>query len=155
MSAKACPFCGAANDDSLEGHVQRFQCGTLAFTGSMNRDDQTPQCITAEVARLTRERDELQAWKDSAMAVEAEWDPQAVARVLGLPLGVSVRAEILPGIRKLAAERDEARLQQKYGWDRAADNFRAYESALKERDEARAMVMKLMRGRGEAKEAQP
>jgi len=56
-----CPFCGAANDDSLEGHVQRFQCGTLAFTGSMNRDDQTPQCITAEVARLTRERDEARA----------------------------------------------------------------------------------------------
>ena len=34
----------------------------------MNRDDQTPQCITSEVARLTKERDEARAEVDRLKA---------------------------------------------------------------------------------------
>jgi hypothetical protein len=103
-----CPFCGAAPKKNWTEKVLWFNCGTMVVA-KHTRHDQTTQCVEAEVARLTKKRDELQRWKDEQLAVEAQWDPQAVARVLGLPLGVSVRAEILPGIRKLAAERDEAR----------------------------------------------
>lgn len=50
---------------------------------------------------------ELEAWKAQALAVEAEWDPQAVARALDIPLGASIRACILPGIQGLQAHMKE------------------------------------------------
>jgi hypothetical protein len=67
----------------------------------------------AEVARLAD-------WKAQQMQVEASWDAQSVADELGLPLGVSIRPEILPRIKALKAE--VARLREaleriaKGGW---------------------------------------
>lgn len=49
---------------------------------------------------LTRVR-ELEAWKAQQLAVENEWDAQAAGRLLGVPLGQSIRAAIRPGIEKL------------------------------------------------------
>ena len=57
--------------------------------------------MSSEIDALTRERDELAAWKESAMAVEAEWDEQAVGRALQIPLGAPIRANILAGIEAL------------------------------------------------------
>lgn len=76
---------------------------------SLTREDQTPQCIAAEVARITKERDALQRWKDEQLAVEAQWDPQAVARSLGLPLGTNIRPLLQMRVRGLRVELDEFR----------------------------------------------
>jgi hypothetical protein len=53
--------------------------------------------------RLSRERDRLAAWKESALSVEATWDVQAVGKALGVGLGKAIHPEILPGIEKLKA----------------------------------------------------
>lgn len=65
---------------------------------------------------VTRERERLLGWKESQMQVEQEWNPQSVAKLLGITPGRSIRANIAPKIRELLAdkhaaiaERDEAR----------------------------------------------
>lgn len=65
---------------------------------------------------LTAERDRLAAWKESAMAVESEWDCQAIARELDLPLGCSVRRELMPAIKRREAETVErcAKIVEQY-----------------------------------------
>jgi hypothetical protein len=40
-------------------------------------------------------------------------------------------------LASITAERDEAVKQQKLGWERAAENYRAYEQAMAERDAER------------------
>ena len=52
---------------------------------------------------LKSDLDTLAAWKESALAVEASWDCQAVGKLLGIPLGSDIRAGIEPGIRALLA----------------------------------------------------
>lgn len=49
---------------------------------------------TEEIERLNARIAELEAWKESALAVEREWDAQAVARMLNVPLGASIRSAI-------------------------------------------------------------
>lgn len=51
----------------------------------------------------------LRAWKAEALAVEATWDEQAVAKALNMPLGTNVRAAILPGITALRSAAEKAR----------------------------------------------
>lgn len=53
------------------------------------------------------ERDQLRAWKESAMAVNSEWDEQAVAKLLGVPLGMSCRKGIGERVPLLIQERDQ------------------------------------------------
>jgi hypothetical protein len=55
-----CPFCGAASKDGYTKEPYWFECGVMSY-GKPTRNNQTPPCITAEVARLTRERDEARA----------------------------------------------------------------------------------------------
>lgn len=52
-----CPFCGAP---PMPHQTQWFTCDTI-IGRLTNRADQTQQCVEAEVARLTRERDEARA----------------------------------------------------------------------------------------------
>ena len=59
------------------------------------------EAAEAKLAEVTKGRDELKAWKESALAVEREWDSQAVGKLLDIPLGSSVRAGIEPAIRAL------------------------------------------------------
>lgn len=47
-----------------------------------------------EIAALTR-------WKEEAIAVEKQWDVQAVAKALNLKLGMDVRPQILPAVMSL------------------------------------------------------
>ena len=70
----------------------------------------------AERDELRRERDDLKAWKESALAVESEWDVQELAKMLGAKPGQSCRRAIHEGALKLLhevdslkRERDEAR----------------------------------------------
>jgi hypothetical protein len=46
---------------------------------------------------------ELEAWKESALAIENLWDVQAVGREIGVDLGESIRSQILPYIKRLKA----------------------------------------------------
>jgi len=55
------------------------------------------------------ERDQLAAWKGSAMIVLAEIDTPAIAAMLKVPLGASVSKAIAPGIRDLQAKLATAR----------------------------------------------
>ena len=48
-----------------------------------------------------KERDELAAWKESAMSVSAEMDIQEVGRLLGVKLGHPIYPAIESGIREL------------------------------------------------------
>lgn len=79
----------------------------------------------ARTAALIAERDQLQAWKDSALALEREWDQQALAKMLGGTLGHSCRKIINEKVPLLIAERDQLRaevrkLQEQIGQQLAA-----------------------------------
>lgn len=63
--------------------------------------------VHSEIDRLTKERDELKKWKDWQLEVESAWNPQEVAKKLGIPYGMHIRPNILPFIEKLTKERDE------------------------------------------------
>lgn len=53
--------------------------------------------------------EQLAQWKAEALAVEAQWDVQAVGRAIGAPLGADIRPLILPAIERL--ERENKRLR--------------------------------------------
>jgi hypothetical protein len=64
--------------------------------------------VEAEVADLRRTNAELververlQAWKDSVVQLESTWDAQAIAKLLGGPLGESTRTVIAREVPKL------------------------------------------------------
>lgn len=79
-----CPFCGAGHKVGFYSNtLWKFDCGTITAS-DLNRDDQTPQCITAEVARLTRERDEARerAAEMTFQAADAQLKHEAATRDL-------------------------------------------------------------------------
>lgn len=57
---------------------------------------------------------ELETWKTSQLKVESVWDEQAVGRLLGVPLGQSIRAAIQPSIEKLQQRVAELEGQTKH-----------------------------------------
>lgn len=75
------------------------------------KTQENEQAYSKQVRALTDERDSLQAWKDSAMQVEREWDAQKVGKLLKLPLGSSIKAGIEPAIVELIDERDSLRAE--------------------------------------------
>lgn len=66
-----------------------------------------PEAI-AELTRLRATLLRAEAWKREALEVEREWNPQAIAKLLELSPGDSIRAAIGPAIERLTTERDEA-----------------------------------------------
>ena len=80
--------------DLVERLRRECYCVTAVGTAS---DHKCRNCMAAdEIERLT-------AWKAEALAVEATWDIQAIGKMLNLPLGASIRAEIGPAIERLTA----------------------------------------------------
>lgn len=65
-----------------------------------------------EAAAVVEQLAQLRAWKESALALEREWDAQAIGKMLGLPLGVSIRKGIHEKVPQLVA--DLARLRKLY-----------------------------------------
>lgn len=57
--------------------------------------------ITQELRPLVDKIRELEAWKDSAKTVERDWDPNALAAMLGGPLGEAQRKTIQREVPKL------------------------------------------------------
>ena len=124
QAPECCPFCGATPKGNWTGRVQWFTCGTMV-TSAINRNDQTRGCEMAERQRLTRERDELQAWKDSAMAVEREWDPNTLATMLGGRLGEAQRVVIQREVPKLLerVKRFEDQVSRLKAWGDALEDL--------------------------------
>lgn len=85
-----------------DGHAVWYEPERLWSTRM--QAEQVPLCVRTEMLHLAAKVAELEAWKESAMAVEAQWDDQAVARELGLPLGSSIRAGILPAVKALKSQ---------------------------------------------------
>ena len=80
----------------------------LAEVREQLREEQRLHVATLNERDAAREqRDRLQQWKDEAMAVEREWNPQEVGTLLGLTLGQAIHPRIEPGIRSLIAKRDD------------------------------------------------
>ena len=77
--------------------------------------DQAPAQPTTSglsaIAALADELAELRDWKQSQLAVETERDAQAVAALLGIQKGSSIRAGIEPAVKRLIAERDALRAE--------------------------------------------
>lgn len=69
----------------------------------------TSRDLERRLAAITAERDELAAWKESAMTVYRECDIQAVGTLLKVKLGRPIYPAIEPGIRDLQAKLDTAR----------------------------------------------
>lgn len=63
--------------------------------------DRVNQDLLDERNELLREVEQLRAWKESALAVEREWDEQAIAKMLGGQLGRSCRKIISEKVPEL------------------------------------------------------
>lgn len=64
-----------------------------------------------EILNLASEVSRLKAWQDEQLAVESSWDAQAVAKLLGVPLGGDIRKAIQPAIERLKAEAEKVRAE--------------------------------------------
>lgn len=60
-----------------------------------------------QLDEVTKQRDALQEWKESAMQVGSSWDAQAIGELIGVQLGCAILPQIEPAIRKMIAQRDE------------------------------------------------
>ncbi len=69
--------------------------------------------LRAELLKRLGELGELRAWKESALAVEREWDAQAIAKMLGARLGQSCRRVVGERVPELVAELDAERRMRK------------------------------------------
>lgn len=101
-----CPQCEAGK--AASDYAGAYRCGTLV--SSSGRFYHTVTCRSFSELRkpIDQERDQLaervrehEAWKESALAVEREWDPDKLAAMLGGQPGESQRAVIQRGVPKL------------------------------------------------------
>lgn len=77
------------------------------FDASWNTNWRTKE-LKAKLSEIEKQRDEMKYWIESQKQVESEWNPQEIGRLLGLPIGSSIRAALMPAIQALIKERDEA-----------------------------------------------
>jgi hypothetical protein len=57
-----------------------------------------------DIPWLIEQVKKLIAWKESELAIESDWNPQEVGRLLGLKPSQSIRRHIQPGIKALLDE---------------------------------------------------
>lgn len=121
-----CPKCGANNGG--KGWEYVYDCGSfIDRMGELNEDKKT--CVKAQRDQLAERVRELEAWKESAMAVERDWDPNQLAAMLVGQLGEPQRAVIQREVPRLV-ERVK-RLEE------AADEMaNAYEEIIFDRHDA-------------------
>lgn len=105
-----CHFCGSKviilSDGSEckadDGRWIGFQCGTSWHRGYHNpRQLQSRPCEIDERDALKARIEQLEDWKQSALAVEREWDANALATMLGGQPGESQREVIQREVPKL------------------------------------------------------
>ena len=89
-----CPKCGAGMY-----HGREYACLTVILDDG--RVLEASPCMATQRDQLAVRVRELEAWKDSALAVEREWDPNQISALLGGKLGESQRAVIHWKVPKL------------------------------------------------------
>lgn len=87
--------CGDRRKVFYAGHIRGYQAAT--------------QASEIEINSLKERVEELESWKNQAIAVESEWDCQSVGKALNIPLGHSIRENILPKIAELTASNNQLR----------------------------------------------
>ena len=93
-----CPKCGAASFEKwATGH--QFECHTLVLSEGTVFDGLI--CVKNQRDQLAERVRELEAWKESAIAVERELDPNQLAAMLGGQPGESQRAVIQREVPRL------------------------------------------------------
>ena len=75
-------------------------------------------CGAAMAIKAARDRiAELEAWQDSSLEVERQWNVQAVGAAIGADIGSEIRPQILPAIARLKAHiaelEDEVKIAEK------------------------------------------
>lgn len=60
---------------------------------------------------LRAERDQLAGWKESMLRVDGQCDWQALYQLLGMPLGVDIKANLFDACARICHERDEVKAQ--------------------------------------------
>ena len=114
---KACPCnCHDVNMRKATDTAEHANCGECAKNlaeeesamadGIANDLGKQLEEVIAKLGEAERERDECRDWKAQQMAVESQWDCQAIAKMLGAQLGESCRVVIAREVPKLIAERD-------------------------------------------------
>ena len=83
--------------DGVRFDATYFELQRTAYQSGAKREALRSLSIEAE-------RDELKAWKESAISVTP--DMQAIGKALNVKLGESIHDKILPGINNLLKERD-------------------------------------------------
>ena len=96
-----------------------------AFDAKVEEFDQ----LAERLVTRTAERDAAQAWKDSQLLVESEWDPQKVGKLLGVAWGASIRRNIEPKIAELLTTNADL-LAQRDGFQAVGNNAKKAMAAL-------------------------
>jgi uncharacterized protein (UPF0335 family) len=87
-----------------------MSCNGLEWIQPPSNESRLPGCyayydpparIVDELNRLVERIKRLEDWKDSAMAVEREWDANAISTMLGGQLGESQRVVIMREVPRL------------------------------------------------------
>lgn len=107
---KLCKYRVLVERDELKAEVEDIQ----RIVGFDNEEPLVHfiEAIVANHARLRAENAELKNWKESMMEIEKSWDEQAVAKLLGIPLGAPIRPAIESAIRKLKEGQFAAALRE-------------------------------------------
>jgi len=99
-----CPGCGSPSEFTTENYT-RWKCQTMKADG---KTAESHACLDAQLLKTTGENERLQSeiadlkrWKEDSLAVENQWDVQAVGNEIGLSLGKHIRQAILPFIKSL------------------------------------------------------
>ena len=101
-----CPKCRAVDLRFIDTNTKQFNCGSISRNGTVVI--QTAICTTKERdqlcaanAALVESVKHLQAWKDSWLKIESEWDAHSVAVMLGGKVGESTRVVIAREVPRL------------------------------------------------------
>ena len=101
----------------IANHREQAVASAMAdITCTHHTDKDRRECPVCLVRTLQAERSRLLAWKDEALKVHSSWDCQAVGKLLNVPLGAQIHANIEPAVRKLIDERnrEQARADKLY-----------------------------------------
>lgn len=80
--------------DSISSTVRQLQL-------NIDQESSMRRLLQLQLDKVLSEHDELRVWKESCLKVESAWDPQEIGRLLGIPLGEDIRANIKPKIEEL------------------------------------------------------
>jgi len=94
-----CPFCGSPEG----GFKGIYNCNSVSQNGVTKEHMRGLLCLRTERDALKARIEQLEDWKQSALAVEREWNANAIATMLGGKPGESQREVIQREVPKLLA----------------------------------------------------